>query len=108
MLITGFLIWVLTYQISSNGFFSIFSWMLTSGQLLASREAIFPTWQAIGLEDEEIRRIWTAFGAGSWQISDLLTDWQIYVEAEGPWQEHSYEGYRPIGVDITAFWRPTL
>jgi hypothetical protein len=85
-----------------------FLWMLTSGQLLASRGGLFPALQAIGLEDEEIRRAWAAFRAGSWQISDLLADWQAQVEAEGLWQEHRYEGYRPIGVDITAFWRPTL
>jgi hypothetical protein len=85
-----------------------FLWMLTSGQLLASRGGLFPALQATGLEDEEIRRAWAAFRAGSWQISDLLADWQAYVETEGLWQEHRYEGYRPIGVDITAFWRPTL
>ncbi len=85
-----------------------FLWMLTSGQMLASRGAIFPALQATGLEDEEIRRAWAAFRGGSWQIADLLTVWQAYVEAEGLWQEHSYEGYSPVGVDITAFWRPTL
>ncbi|MCP4291788.1 MAG: hypothetical protein GY780_08130, partial [bacterium] len=85
-----------------------FLWMLTSGQLLASRGAIFPALQATGLEDEEIRRAWAAFRGGSWQIDDLLTVWQAYVEAEGIWKEHSYEGYSPVGVDITAFWRPTL
>lgn len=85
-----------------------FLWMLTSGQLLASRGGLFPALQATGLEDEEMRRAWAAFRAGSWQISDLLADWQAQVEVEGLWQEHSYEGYRPIGVDITAFWRPTL
>ncbi len=85
-----------------------FLWMLTSGQLLASRGAIFPALQATGLADEEIRRAWAAFRGGSWQIADLLTVWQAYVEAEGLWQEHSYEGYSPVGVDLTAFWRPTL
>ncbi len=85
-----------------------FLWMMTSGQLLASRGALFPALQAIDLEDEQIRRAWAAFRAGSWQISDLLAAWQAQVEAEGLWQEHRYEGYRPIGVDITAFWRPTL
>jgi hypothetical protein len=28
--------------------------------------------------------------------------------AQGNWQPHSYEGYQPLAVDITAFWRPRL
>jgi len=34
--------------------------------------------------------------------------WAVVVEAEGFWQPHQHGGYRPVAVDVTAFWRPRL
>jgi hypothetical protein len=30
------------------------------------------------------------------------------VEQAGVWRAHEYEGYRPVAVDVTGFWRPRL
>src|SRR5207249_11028443 len=30
------------------------------------------------------------------------------VEAEGLWQPHLHDGYQPVAVDITGFYRPRL
>jgi hypothetical protein len=83
-------------------------WMLVSGQLLGSRGAIFPGLQALGLSDSAVRRAWVALGQGRWTSRRLLKAWAAVVQAEGCWQAHVYEGYRPVAVDITAFWRPQL
>jgi len=82
--------------------------MQISGSLLPNRGALFPALQSIGLQTALIRRAWAAFRYGSWQIDDLLTAWEGYVIAQGQWQEHQYDGYRPKAVDLTAYWRPTL
>ena len=82
--------------------------MLVSGALLPQRGAIFPALKAIGLSDEETRRAWAAFRKGVWQITVLLRIWQAYVMGLEGWQSHCYEGYRPVAVDVTAFWRPKL
>ena len=85
-----------------------FLWMLVSGALLPNRGAIFPALKSIGLSDEETRRAWVAFRKGAWQIALLLRLWQEHVEGLPGWTVHRYEGYNPISVDVTAFWRPTL
>jgi len=85
-----------------------FLWMLVSGQLLATRGAIFPALQRIGLSEAASRRAWAAFARGSWQISTLLLWWQSQVEQEEVWQEHHLAGYRVKAADLTGFWRPTL
>ncbi len=82
--------------------------MLVSGALLPNRGALHPGLKAIGLPDKAVRRAWAAFHGGIWTIAFLLRVWQNYVEGMPEWQNHEYEGYRPIGVDITPFWRPTL
>jgi len=38
----------------------------------------------------------------------LLTSWAAQVAREGRWQPSCYEGYQPVTVDVTAFWRPRL
>jgi hypothetical protein len=38
----------------------------------------------------------------------LIGWWRDYVLSEGEWQGNRYEGYRPVAVDWTAFWRPKL
>jgi len=38
----------------------------------------------------------------------ILVLWREQVKQIPDWQEHRYEGYRPIPADVTAFWRPAL
>ena len=83
-------------------------WMLVSGQLLASRGAVMPGLSATGLEDAAVRRAWAALGQGDWTSDGLLTRWRWQVEQAGQWRVHEYEGYRPVAVDVTGFWRPRL
>ena len=85
-----------------------FMWMLVSGALLPNRGALFPALKSIGLSDQATRRAWAAFGGGGWTIVFLLRILQGYVEGLPAWRYHEYEGYRPVGVDITAFFRPHL
>lgn len=85
-----------------------FMWMLVSGALLPNRGAIFPSLKSIGLSDAETRRAWVAFRKGVWQIALLLRLWQKHVEGLPDWHVHRYEGYIPVSVDVTAFWRPAL
>jgi hypothetical protein len=83
-------------------------WALLSGQLLPSRGALFPALKAIGLEDEAVRRAWTAVNSGVWQTAILIERWRKHVKGLPEWKQHEYEGYKPVVADITAFWRPTL
>jgi len=80
-------------------------WTILNGSFLQSRGAIFPALKANGFTPEESRRIWNAFRHGVWGINDCLAHWRHYVLADGHWQSHEYEGYRPVAVDWTAFWR---
>src|SRR5437762_10195979 len=83
-------------------------WMLVSGALLPERGALFPALQRVGLSAEAIRRAGNAFRGGQWQISELLKQWQRYIQGLEGWAVHRHEGYRALTVDITAFFRPTL
>ena len=83
-------------------------WMLVSGRLLASRGAVIPGLSATGLSEAAVRRAWAALGQGDWSSAELLTRWRRHVEQAGVWQAHEYEGYRPVAVDVTGFWRPRL
>jgi hypothetical protein len=85
-----------------------FMWMMVSGALLPNRGAMFPALKSTGLSDAAIRRAWVAFRKGAWQIDVLLRLWREYVMGLKGWQEHRYEGYVPVTVDITVFWRPAL
>lgn len=85
-----------------------FLWMLVSGALLPSRGAIFPALKSIGLDDAATRRAWVAFRKGVWQMPAILVLWREHVQALPGWQEHRYEGYLPVTIDVTAFWRPAL
>lgn len=85
-----------------------FMWMLVSGALLPNRGAIFPALKSVGLSDVETRRAWAAFRKGVWQIAVLLRLWQEHIEGLSGWHVHRYEGYIPVSVDVTAFWRPAL
>ena len=85
-----------------------FLWMLVSGALLPNRGALFPALKSIGLSEGGIRRAWGAFRKGVWQVGGLVKAWREYVEGQSGWQVHRIEGYVPITVDVTAFWRPSL
>lgn len=83
-------------------------WMLVSGRLLAARGAVVPGLAACGLSDRAVRRAWAALGYGGWASEALLARWAATVLAEGRWQPQVHEGYRPVAVDVTGFWRPRL
>src|SRR3989304_3935947 len=85
-----------------------FMFMLVSGALLPNRGAMFPGLKSIGLSDAATRRAWVAFRKGVWQMPAMLVLWREHVTGLPGWQEHRYEGYRPIPADVTAFWRPAL
>lgn len=85
-----------------------FLWMLVSGALLPSRGALFPALKSTGLSDAATRRAWVAFRKGVWQMPAILALWREQIQSQGDWQAHRYEGYRPVAVDVTAFWRPAL
>jgi hypothetical protein len=85
-----------------------FLFMLVSGALLPNRGAMFPALKSIGLSDAATRRAWVAFRKGVWQMPAILVLWREQVKQMSGWQEHRYEGYRPIPADVTAFWRPAL
>jgi hypothetical protein len=83
-------------------------WALLSGQLLPSRGALFPALKAIGLEDDAVRRAWTAISKGVWQTALLIERWRKQVEGLPDWKRHEYQGYKAVIADVTAFWRPSL
>src|SRR4051812_15180686 len=83
-------------------------WMLVSGRLLETRGAVIPGLTATGLPEPAVRRAWAALGQGSWSSQGLLGSWREHVEQAGVWRAHEYEGYRPVAVDVTGFWRPRL
>jgi len=83
-------------------------WTLVSGQLLATRGAVIPGLSALGLPAPAVRRAWAALGQGRWTSAALLDHWRQAVEQEGRWRAHEHEGYRPVAVDLTGFWRPRL
>jgi len=83
-------------------------WMLVSGRLLASRGAVIPGLSAVGLPEPAVRRAWATLGQGEWTSAGLLARWRQHVEQAGEWRAHAHEGYRPVAVDVTGFWRPRL
>lgn len=83
-----------------------FLWMLVSGALLTG--AIFPALQATGIGEPAVRRAWTAFHSGVWQIRELLVAWECYLQEQQRWQPRRYEGYYAVAIDTTPFWRPKL
>ena len=85
-----------------------FLWMLVSGALLPSRGALFPALKSTGLSDAAVRRAWVAFRKGVWQMPAILALWREQIQSHPDWKPHRYEGYRPVPVDVTAFWRPAL
>jgi hypothetical protein len=83
-------------------------WSILNGSFLSSRGALFPALKLAGFAADESRRSWTALRYGVWRIGDLLATWRNYVQSEGQWVAHDYDGYHPVAADVTAFWRPRL
>lgn len=83
-------------------------WAMLNGSFLGSRGAMFPALQGSGFCEQEIRRSWQALRYGAWNIGLLLEAWRAYVQQQGDWQPHQYEGYYPVAVDLTGFWRLRL
>jgi hypothetical protein len=83
-------------------------WAMVSGAFLRSRGAVHSGMQEAGFTDEEINRGWQALRYGVWRSEELLMRWRAWVAEETPWQPQVYEGWRPLAIDITTFWRPRL
>ncbi len=83
-------------------------WAIMSGRLLESRGAVFPALDALGLSRVDVCRGWRAMWRGVWSTQDLIDHWQEEVDAEGVWQAHAREGWRPVAVDLVGFFRPRL
>jgi hypothetical protein len=83
-------------------------WAMLKGAFLQARGAVHTALSESGFSDDEIRRSWQALRYGTWDICELITRWRHLVLSEKQWQTREYEGWRPLAVDITAFWRPQL
>ena len=83
-------------------------WSMLNGSFLRSRGAIFPALVYSGFTADETRRSWGAMRHGMWRLDDLLQSWRDYVHLHSKWRPRVYEGYRPLAVDMTAFWRLKL
>jgi hypothetical protein len=99
---------VATVPLGTNRSLVYVLWMIVSGQLLATRGAGIPGLRACGLAPPIVRRAWQAVGHGAWTSPALLHAWQATVAAEGQWVPLRADGYRPVAVDVTGFWRPRL
>lgn len=83
-------------------------WAMLTGGFLQGRGAVHTALSESGFSDSEIRRSWHALRYGKWDVRELITRWRHLVLSEKRWQAREYEGWRPLAVDITAFWRPQL
>jgi hypothetical protein len=83
-------------------------WALISGRFLLSRGAVFPALADGGLPPEVVRRSGAALAYGRWTIQPLLEAWHTFVQQEGQWRAHRYEGFRPVACDLVGFFRPRL
>lgn len=83
-------------------------WAIVSGAFVRSRGAVHSGMQEAGFRDEEINRGWQALCYGVWRSEELLRRWREWVREETAWQPHDYDGWRPLAIDLTAFWRPRL
>ena len=83
-------------------------WAMINGSFLRSRGAVHSALAESGFTPGQIRRSWSALRYGVWSITELVARWRAIVLREGCWQPREHAGYRPLAVDITAFWRPHL
>jgi hypothetical protein len=83
-------------------------WIMVSGAFLRSRGAVHSALQQAGFSPDEIRRSWQALRYGVWSHEELLGRWRDWVAGATNWQPQQYEGWQPLAIDLTAFWRPRL
>jgi hypothetical protein len=83
-------------------------WTVLSGRLLITRGAVIPALALARLPEEAVRRSWAALAYGRWEIGPLLAALEHHIQAEGVWEPHCHEGYRPVVGDLVGFFRPRL
>jgi hypothetical protein len=83
-------------------------WTMLSGRLLITRGAVIPALALARMPDDAVRRAWAALAYGRWEIAPLLASLARHIQAEGVWQPHVHEGYRPVVGDLVGFFRPRL
>jgi hypothetical protein len=83
-------------------------WTLLSGRLLITRGAVIPALALARLPEDAVRRAWAALAYGRWEIAPLVAALERQVHAEGIWQPHIHDGYRPLVGDLVGFFRPRL
>ena len=99
---------VQTVPIGTNIALMRLLWVMVSGSFLQSRGAVFGALAARGFDAQEVRRSWAALRSGSWEINELIDNWQVHVASENQWHARRHERYQAVGVDMTGFWRPRL
>lgn len=107
-IITAIVFVVQTVPVGTNLGLVRVMWSMLNGSMLGSRGAIHSGLAASEFGESEIRGSWAALRYGSWQIDELLANWQAYVAQRNEWRVRRYGGYRVKSVDITGFWRPHL
>lgn len=83
-------------------------WAIISGAFLSGRGAVHAALNRSGFRPQEIRRGWRALRAGQWHIYELIDSFRQVVLADAQWQPSLCGDLRPVAVDLTAIWRPTL
>lgn len=83
-------------------------WVMMNGSFLRSRGAVLSALHLSGFGVAEIRRSWAALRYGTWNVNELLENWQVYVASQNQWRARRYEHLQVLSVDITGFWRPRL
>lgn len=107
-IITAMVMVMQTVPVGTNLGLVRLMWVMLNGSFLESRGAIHGGLAASQFGEPEIRQSWAALRYGSWQIDELLTNWQTYVAQRNEWRVRRYGSYRVKSVDITGFWRPHL
>jgi hypothetical protein len=69
---------------------------------------MFPALLRLGLCAAQVRRSSQAVRDNAWASTELITRWRAWQAAHSAWRPDRFEGYQPVAVDITAFWRPQL
>ena len=83
-------------------------WALLSGAFLSSRGAVFPALLRLGLCAAQVRRSSQAVRDGASTSAELIRRSRTWQAAHSAWRPDQFDGYQPVAVDITAFWRPQL
>ena len=81
---------------------------MMSGEMLASRGALIPALDSVGMDQAETMRTWQGLAHGSWEINDLLEKLTDKIETEGRWVSTEVGGYRIKALDTVGYYRPRL